>query len=58
MKSQPKKLGLEIDHDDTLAWQQSKPFALLVHGTQPKGTLMSKVWQKRKRENNMRKGVQ
>jgi len=31
------KLGLEVDHDDTHCFGD-KPFALLVHGTQPKGS--------------------
>ena len=31
-------LGLEIDHDDTHAIKNDgKSFALLIHGTQPKG---------------------
>ena len=29
------KLGLEIDHDDSHAMYGTKPFALLLHGTQP-----------------------
>ena len=35
------KLGLEIDHDDSHAARPSlknQSFALLLHGTQPKGT--------------------
>lgn len=31
-------LGLEIDHDDSHAWKDDKPFALLLHGVQPKGS--------------------
>ena len=31
-------LGLEIDHDDTHAAFGKKDFALLIHGTQPKGS--------------------
>jgi hypothetical protein len=31
-------LGLEVDHDDSHCFGD-KPFALLVHGTQPKGSL-------------------
>lgn len=31
-------LGLEIDHDDTHAAVGSESFALLIHGTQPKGS--------------------
>ena len=32
-------LGLEIDHDDTHAAFGKKSFALLLHGTQPKGSV-------------------
>lgn len=35
---QAKKLGLEIDHDDSHAQQPGKSFALLLHGTQPAGS--------------------
>lgn len=31
----------QIDHDDTLAFKQDKPFALLLHGVQPKGSKAS-----------------
>jgi hypothetical protein len=31
-------LGLEIDHDETHALYGKSNFALLIHGTQPKGT--------------------
>ena len=34
-------LGLEIDHDDTHAAIGSESFALLIHGTQPKGSKAS-----------------
>jgi len=37
------KLGLEIDHDDSHAWRDSLPFALLLHGTQPKGSEAAKA---------------
>ena len=37
------KLGLEIDHDDSHAYGVDKSFALLIHGTQPKGTLAAKA---------------
>ena len=30
--------GLEIDHDESHAIAGSKSYALLIHGTQPKGT--------------------
>lgn len=46
-----KQLGLAVDHDDSLAWKQNKSFALVIHGTQPKGTDMSKAWQKIKDAN-------
>ena len=37
-------LDLPIDHDDRLAWEgKDKPFALLIHGTQPKGSNASKA---------------
>lgn len=38
-------LGLPIDHDDNHAIYSDKPFALLIHGTQPAGTKASKAWQ-------------
>ena len=37
------KLGLEIDHDDSHAYGGDKSFALLLHGTQPKGTMAAKA---------------
>jgi hypothetical protein len=37
-------LGLEVDHDDSHCFGD-KPFALLVHGTQPKGSEMGKAIQ-------------
>lgn len=40
---QAERLGLEIDHDDSLAYGQDKSFALLLHGTQPKGTIAAKA---------------
>jgi hypothetical protein len=40
---QAEGLGLEIDHDDKLAFTQDKPFALLLHGTQPKGSIAAKA---------------
>lgn len=36
-------LNLEIDHDDSHAYDYEKPFALLIHGTQPKGSKASKA---------------
>ena len=38
------KLGLKIDHDDSLAMNHGPSFALLLHGTQPKGTEAAKAW--------------
>jgi hypothetical protein len=35
--------GLPIDHDDTHAWKSNDNFALLLHGTQPKGSEASRV---------------
>jgi hypothetical protein len=37
-ESEAKAKGLKIDHDDKLAWQSDKNFALLLHGTQPAGS--------------------
>lgn len=37
-KTEAKKLGLEIDYDDSHAAQAGPSFALLLHGTQPKNT--------------------
>ena len=36
--------GLEIDKDDSHAFQQDRNFALLVHGTQSPGSAASKAW--------------
>jgi len=41
-------LGLEIDHDDSLAMNHGPDFALLLHGTQPKGSDASKAKEKLK----------
>ena len=35
-------LNLPIDHDDTNVWKHNGNFALLIHGTQPAGTLAAK----------------
>jgi hypothetical protein len=46
-------LGLEIDHDDTHAAFGTKSFALLLHGTQPKGSVAGealKVINKKRKE--------
>jgi hypothetical protein len=37
--------GLEIDHDDTHAAFGKENFALLIHGTQPKGSMASQALQ-------------
>ena len=45
-EAEAEKLGLEIDHDDSHAARPSlrnQDFALLVHGTQPKGTEAAKA---------------
>jgi len=39
-----RRKGLEIDHDDSLAIKAEKPFALLLHGTQPKDTEAGEAW--------------
>ena len=44
-------LGLEIDHDDTHAAVGSESFALLIHGTQPKGSHASAAIRQLKAEN-------
>lgn len=43
------RLGLEIDHDDSHAYGNSGNFALLLHGTQPKGTTAAEAWKALKR---------
>ena len=42
--------GLEIDHDDSHAAFGSENFALLIHGTQPKGSHASQALQLIKRQ--------
>jgi hypothetical protein len=39
-------LGLEIDHDDSLAMTNGGNFALLLHGTQPVKSEAAKAWTK------------
>ena len=39
-----RRKGLEIDHDDSHAFTGDKPFALLLHGTQPKSTPAGEAW--------------
>ena len=43
--------GLEIDHDDTHAAFGKENFALLIHGTQPKGSVASQALQAIKKAN-------
>ena len=42
-EEEAKILDLEIDHDDSHAYKGDKSFALLLHGTQPKGTMAAKA---------------
>ena len=42
-EAEAKKLGLAIDHDDTLAMGSGGSFGLLLHGTQPGGSKASKA---------------
>lgn len=41
---QARKMGLVVDHDDSHALKAGKSFALVVHGTQPAGTVAAKAW--------------
>ena len=43
-EAEAKSKGLEIDHDDSHALACTKPYALLLHGTQPKGTEAGEAW--------------
>jgi len=45
------KLGLQIDHDDSLAIKSKHSFALLLHGVQKAGTKSSKALQRMTKEN-------
>tara|TARA_R110000796_G_scaffold164049_4_gene280991 strand:- start:2624 stop:3379 length:756 start_codon:yes stop_codon:yes gene_type:complete len=45
------KLGLEIDHDDSHAMYGTKPFALLLHGTQPAKSIAAVAKQRMVTEN-------
>lgn len=49
-EKQAEELGLEIDHDDTHAYKSDESFALLIHGSQPKGSEASEALQKLKKE--------
>ena len=48
-ESQANRMGLEIDHDDSLAIENKKSFALDIHGVQSKGSYASKIVSLRKR---------
>ena len=37
-EAEAKRLKLKIDHDDSSPWYTDESFALLIHGTQPKGS--------------------
>jgi hypothetical protein len=47
-EEEARTLRLEIDHDDSHAIKQGKSFALLIHGTQPKGSEAAKAKSKLK----------
>ena len=38
------KMLLPIDHDDSLVWNYHGNFSVLLHGTQPKGSVAAKAW--------------
>ena len=42
-EEQAAALGLDIDHDDSHAYDGNESFALLLHGTQAKGTVAAKA---------------
>ena len=49
-EEQAAELGLEIDHDDSHAASRGENFALLIHGSQPKGSEASKALQQLKKQ--------
>jgi hypothetical protein len=49
-EKEAKEKGLEIDHDDEKAAFGKKDFALLIHGTQPKGSKASQALSKIKKD--------
>ena len=49
-EEQAAKLGLEIDHDDSHAANRGGNFALLIHGTQPKGSEAGEALKQLKRK--------
>jgi hypothetical protein len=42
-EAEAEDLGLEIDHDDSHATRHGPSFSLLIHGTQPQGSLAAKA---------------
>jgi hypothetical protein len=46
-EQEAESLGLEVDHDDSHCFGD-KPFALLVHGTQPKGSALGSAIRQRR----------
>ena len=54
-ESEAKKLGLNVDKDDSIAYGTNDSFALVVHGTQPKGTVWAKAWYKIKKAKSLLK---
>jgi hypothetical protein len=42
-ENEAEMLGLKIDHKDTMPYEQKESFALLIHGTQPKGSIAAKA---------------
>ena len=54
-EEEAEQLGLEIDHDDTHAAFGKEDFALLIHGTQPKGSAASIALQKLKKQSKLEK---
>lgn len=45
-EAEARKAKLPIDHDDSHVWNYDKDFAILIHGTQPAGSLAAKAWYK------------
>lgn len=45
-EQEAKRLGLKIDHDDSLVWKSKNSFAISLHGTQPAGSPAGKAWHK------------
>lgn len=40
------EMGLPVDHDDSNAYEHNNDFALVIHGTQPAGSVWAKAWRK------------